>query len=86
MKGGSISQSGGYTIHTFTNTGTSTFASNAKGSVDENASANTLVTEFSVTDQDSNTHTITLVDGMVNHSQRQQSFTSFWDTNFKFSH
>ena len=72
--GGSISQSGGYTIHTFTNTGTSTFASNAKGSVDENASANTLVTEFSVTDQDSNTHTITLVDGAGNIGRDNGSF------------
>ena len=72
--GGSISQSGGYTIHTFANTGTSTFASNAKGSVDENASANTLVTEFSVTDQDSNTHTITLVDGAGNIGRDNGSF------------
>ena len=67
--GGTITQSGGYTIHSFTQLGNSSIvfqggsATSSSSSVDEQVSIGTLVGSLFATDEDSSTPTFTLVSG-----------------------
>ena len=80
--GGTITQNGGYTIHSFTQVGNSnlTFQS-ASGtgtsttSVDEEVAVGTLVANLTATDSDTTSFTFSLVSGNGSNDRNNSSFT-----------
>ena len=83
--GGTVSQSGGNTIHTFTQIGTSSFAFQGGGSVpsgtatytsvDEEVSIGTEVGKLTATDSDTTNLTYSLISGNGTNDQHNSLFT-----------
>ena len=80
--GGTITQNGGYTIHSFTQVGNSNFTfQSASGtgtsttSVDEEVAVGTLVANLTATDSDTTSFTFSLVSGNGSNDQHNSSFT-----------
>ena len=79
--GGTVTQSGGYTIHTFTQVGNSSIAfqggsgSSSSTSVDEEVSIGTEVGTLTATDSDTTNLTYSLVSGNGTNDQHNSLFT-----------
>ena len=79
--GGTITQSGGYTIHTFTQVGNSSIAfqggsgSSSSTSIDEEVSIGTEVGTLTATDSDTTNLTYSLVSGNGTNDQHNSLFT-----------
>ena len=79
--GGTITQNGGYTIHSFTEVGNSSFTISAGGtststlSIDEEVAIGTLAGTLTATDSDTTDFTFSLVSGNGTNDQHNSSFT-----------